>query len=146
MKIILLKDSKSIGKKGEIKNVADGYARNFLLPQKIAQIATEEAIKKNRIQQDKEAEKQKIEREKAEKILKKLQTKKISLTTRQKKGKLFGSITAKKIAEAFKKENLSIPVESIIIKENIKRIGEHEIEIKLGADVKGKVKIEVKGE
>ncbi len=146
MKIILLKDSKSIGKKGEIKNVADGYARNFLLPQKIAQIATEEDIKKNRIQQDKEAEKQKIEREKAEKILKKLQTKKISLTTRQKKGKLFGSITAKKIAEAFKKENLSIPVESIIIKENIKRIGEHEIEIKLGADVKGKVKIEVKGE
>ncbi len=146
MKIILLKDSKSLGKKGDIKDVADGYARNFLLPQKIAQRATEEAIKENKVQKKQEAEKQEAEKQEAEKILKTLQEKKIILIARQKEGKLFGSITSKKVAEAFKKEGLDISTNCIIIKENIKKIGKYEVEIKLKAGVKGNVGIEVKGE
>ena len=146
MKIILLQDLKNIGKKGDVKEVTDGYARNFLLPRKIAQRATEEAIKKNEIQKKEAVKKQVAEKQEAEKMLKKLQAKKISLITRQKKGKLFGSITAKKIAEVFKKEDLAISTDCIIIKKNIKKIGEHEIEIKLKAGIEGKVKIEVKGE
>ncbi len=145
MKIILLQDLKNIGKKGDVKEVTDGYARNFLLPQKIAQRATEEAIKKNEIQKKEAVKKQAIDKQVSEELLKKLQKKEFVIATRQKKGKLFGSITAKKIAEVFKKEDLAISADCIIIKKNIKKIGEHEIEIKLKAGVEGKVKIEVKG-
>ncbi len=146
MKIILLQDLKNIGKKGDVKEVTDGYARNFLLPQKIAQRATEEAIKKNEIQKKEAVKKQAINKQASEELLKKLQKKKFVIVTRQKKGKLFGSITAKKIAEVFKKEDLAISADCIIIKKNIKKIGEHEIEIKLKAGIEGKVKIKVKGE
>ena len=146
MKIILLQDFKSLGKKGDVKEVADGYARNFLLPQKIAQKATKEAIENNEAQKRKIAKKQLAEKEEAQKTLETLQKKKISLIASQKKGKLFGSISSKKIAEVLKKEGLDISVDCIKIEKNIKRIGEYEVEIKLNSEVKGKIKIEVKGE
>ncbi len=144
MKIVLLQNFKSLGNKGDIKEVTDGYARNFLLPKKIAQVATKEAIEKAIAQKKEEEIRRQAKQKELQEKLEKLEKKKIIIQSRQKDGKLFGSITAKNIITAFKKENLDIPINCIIIKEPIKKIGKYEIEIKLSEDIKGKTEIEIK--
>jgi len=144
MKVILNQDIKTLGKKGDIKNVADGYARNFLLPKKLAQAATQEAIKNIKTQNVKKKIKQQTEEEGLKKLLEKLKAKKIVIKSRQKDGKLFGSVTAKDIVQSLQKEDLEISPNCIIIKENIKNVGEYEIEIKLAKGIEGKMKLEIK--
>ncbi|PIP27974.1 MAG: 50S ribosomal protein L9 [Candidatus Moranbacteria bacterium CG23_combo_of_CG06-09_8_20_14_all_35_22] len=145
MKIILFQDIKSLGKKGDIKEVAEGYARNFLFPKKIAQIATESAIKQMEIQKEREKSLELAKNIELKSLAEKIKGKKIVITAKEKNGKLFGSITIKNIEEALKKEGLNILPSSIIIKEVIKKVGEYEIEIKLTEKIKEKIKIEIKG-
>ncbi|KKP79070.1 MAG: 50S ribosomal protein L9 [Candidatus Moranbacteria bacterium RIFOXYA12_FULL_35_19] len=145
MRIILLQDIKSLGKKGDIKDVAEGYARNFLFPKKIAQIATESAIKQMEIQKEREKSLELAKNIELKSLAEKIKGKKIVITAKEKKGKLFGSITAKNIKEELEKEGLNISTDSVIIKETIKKIGEYEIEIKLTEKIKEKIKIEIKG-
>ncbi len=145
MKIILLQNVKNLGKIGDIKDVSEGYARNFLIPKKLAEIATKEAIKKIEAQKEKEMNQKIAEFKKLKEIADKLKTKKITILVKEKEGKLFGSITAKNIAEELKKENLNISEKNIIIEEAIKKVGNFEIEIKLSNEIRTKIKLEVKG-
>jgi large subunit ribosomal protein L9 len=145
MKIILLQDIKNLGKRGDIKDVAEGYAQNFLMPKKLAEIATGGAIKRIEIEKEREKRLRDGKNEDLRNLAKKIKSKKTTILAKEKGGKLFGSITAKNIAEELQKEGLSILPDSIIIKEAIKKVGEYEIEIKLSEKIKEKIKLEVKG-
>ena len=127
MKVILLKDVRTVGQHGEIKNVADGYAINFLFPQKLAEAATEEKIQQ--IATNKEAREtllHKQEEELGQKVLA-LKGKKIVLSSRAtEKGGLFKAIASKDVARAIKAEHdIDVPEEAITFSEHIKTVGEH---------------------
>lgn len=145
MKIILLQDVKSLGKRGDVKEVAEGYAQNFLLPKKLAGVATENTVKLFQSQKEKEQKNKLAETERLRNLASTLKDKKITIEAKGKSGKLFGSITVKNIEEALKKEDLNILADSIIIKQTIKKVGEYEIEIKLSEEIREKIKLEVKG-
>lgn len=145
MKIILLQDVKNLGQQGDIKDVAEGYAQNFLLPKKMAQVATESAVKNIQLQKEKEASQKMTAKQELEKLANQLKNKKIVILAKEKGGKLFGSISAKQISAELQKENLNISPVSVIIKEAIKKTGEYEIKIKLTEDIQTKIILEVKG-
>lgn len=142
MKIILLQDVKNIGKKGQIKEVPDGYARNFLLAKKLAEVATAGAV----ASAQKEAEKQKQElaaqKEKTYQLAKEIKGKQIRIVNRAKDGKLFGSITAKQIASEIKKLGYVIPEKALAI-EHIKEIGQYTIKIRLEHDIQTEINLVV---
>ena len=130
MKVILLKDVRAVGQRGEIKNVNDGYAVNFLFPQKLAEPATEEKIKQ--LEGKKQAQEAEIAKQ-AEELTKKvlsLKGKKVALQARAtEKGGLFKSIAPKDIAKAILAEHsLEIPEDVIgLIENHIKTTGEHTV-------------------
>jgi large subunit ribosomal protein L9 len=146
MKIILLQDVKNLGKKNDVKEVSDGYARNFLFPKKLAEPATEAAVKKAEIKKTQEKSLKESENDALKSLAEKLKNIKIILKAKEKKGKLFGSITAKEIAKEIQKENLAVPEKCIILDEAIKKIGEYEIKIVLAPEIKTVIKLEVMGE
>ena len=115
MKVILLQEIKTLGKKGDIKDVSEGYARNFLFPKKLAQITSESAIKTALIQKEKESKEQQIISDKVNQVAGSLKEKKIVLKAKEKGGKLFGSITKKDIAKALKGEGFDILEKSITL-------------------------------
>jgi large subunit ribosomal protein L9 len=127
MKVILLKDIRSVGQRGEVKNVSDGYARNFLFPQKLAEPATEEKIKQ--LADNKQAHEAEIHKEEEALVARilALKGKKVVLSSRAtEKGGLFKSIAAKDIARAIKAEHgVDIPEDAISFPEPIKTVGEH---------------------
>lgn len=131
MKVILLQDIKNIGQQGDIKDVSDGYARNFLLPQKLAASATESVVKQALDARSKQLEAEKAAQEKTKELAKIIAGKRIVIKAKEKKGKLFGSIAAKNIAQELKKEKIEIPEKSITIESPIKELGEYEIKIRL---------------
>lgn len=144
MKVILLRDVPNAGKKGEIINTSDGYARNFLFPRKLAEEATEGNL--NRINAIKESErKTKIkETESAQKLSEDLKSKEVVLNVKSGEGgRLFGAITSKDVSEAIKKQlNLDMDKKKIVM-DNIKTMGLHEAELKLYPGITGKIKIRV---
>jgi large subunit ribosomal protein L9 len=146
MKIILLEDVKTLGKKGDVKEVAEGYARNFLMPKKLAQMATQTAIKNAKTAKAKEKEEETKILEKLRGIAGNLKGKEITLKAKEKKGKLFGSITPKEIVQALKKEGFDILEKSIIIKGAIKKVGEHEVRIELDKEIDVAIRVNVQGE
>ena len=130
MRVILLKDVRGVGQHGDTKNVADGYAINFLFPQKLAELATEEKLKQLEAQkQQHDAELQK-NRDELNKKIDMLRGQQVSIQARAtEKGGLFKSITQKDIAKAIlAAHSLEIPEGSIELKENhIKTTGKHEV-------------------
>ncbi len=144
MKIILVQDVKKLGKRGELKEVAEGYARNFLLPKKLAQIATEKTIQETKRQQEKINQLELENKQKIQQLAQKLNNKKIIILSKSKEGKLFGSVGAKEIEKALKKENLDILEKSIIMKESIKRLGEYKVKIELGRKISAEIIVIVK--
>jgi large subunit ribosomal protein L9 len=145
MKIILLQDIKSLGKKGDIKNVSDGYARNFLFPKKLAQLATDLSIKNIITQKEKEKTEEAKNANKMRQLAGALKEKEIVLKSKEKNGKLFGSISARDIAKNLKKEGFNVAEEKIILPDPVKKTGEYEIEIKLTADISSRIKLKVRG-
>ena len=145
MKIILLQDVKNIGKRGQIKNVPDGYARNFLLAKKIAMPATAEA--ENKIKKEEGAVKQ--ETEKQTEILRKLASdikdKTVIIKSKARGGKLFGSITVKEISNAIKNIGLEIP-EKAIENLHIKELGETKVNLDLGRGINTHIILRVEQE
>ncbi len=133
MKIILLKDVKNLGKAWNIKEVADGYARNFLFPNNLAKPATAELIKKSEEQKALAARKAEEELEKTEKFVSEIDGYAIKIKAKaNKEGKLFGSITPEIIKERLAKEKINNEIMALaknIITENIKEIGEHKVTI-----------------
>ncbi|MDX9855309.1 MAG: 50S ribosomal protein L9 [Parcubacteria group bacterium] len=145
MKVILLKDVNKTGRAGEVVNVADGYVRNFLFPQGLAQQATDASLKKIeeiKAQQEKE---EKTKMEKFKKEAEKINGKKITILEKAKGGKLFGSVDDKRIAEEVSKQlGVSVGSESIKTGKPIREIGEKEIEISLTDELKAKLTVEIK--
>jgi len=131
MKIILLQDIKGLGKKGDLKDVAEGYARNFLFGKKLAEIATEGGVKKVEVIKKKQAEKDQMDLEKTQELADQLEGKAITINAKEKDGKLFGSVQIKDLLRELKKEDISVPEKSIILESPIKEIGEYEVKIEL---------------
>ena len=136
MKVLLLKDVKKIGKKGEVLEVKEGYARNFLIPNGMAVEASGGALKQ--VEEGKKAQdrKKSKEKEEAETLSQKFGT--LSLVIRHKAGeenKLFGSITSAEIADALAAKGMEIDKKKIFLDEPIRHVGRHEVKVKLHPDV-----------
>ena len=145
MKVILLEDVKSLGKKGEIVNVSDGYARNYVLPKKLgveANSANMNDLKLQKANADKVAQEQ---LEEAQKMAALLETKEVVLKMKSGEGgKAFGSISSKEIASAAKQQcALELDKKKIQLPEAIKALGVYEVSVKLHTKVTGKLKVKV---
>ncbi|NLN41406.1 MAG: 50S ribosomal protein L9, partial [Clostridiales bacterium] len=133
MKVILLKDVKGTGVKGDVVNISDGYARNFLFPKGLAIEATKANL--DELKNKERAQQKRIEQEKQEarELAKKISE--ITLVIKAKSGengKLFGSVTNKEIAQELKKQhNITIDRKKIVLDEPIKQLGQMELEVKL---------------
>jgi len=145
MKVVLLKDVSKIGKKGEIKNVSDGYARNFLIPRKLALVATPEVLKKIEKENQLKAEKEKQIKEESQKLLKELQKQLYKITVKAGgSGKLFGALTSADIAKLISETTGNkIDKKWVILEKPIKELGLYDIKLKLPGGISGIVKLEV---
>ncbi|MBR2240215.1 MAG: 50S ribosomal protein L9 [Clostridia bacterium] len=145
MKVILLDNIKGVGKKDEVINASDGYARNFLFPKKLAVEANAENMSKLKNKQDSAQHKKDVEKEKAEEIAKKL--KDITVTIKVKagdNGRIFGGVTSKEISENLKSQfNIDIDKKKIVLNEAIKNLGVFNVSIKLFEGIVGNVKLNV---
>ncbi len=145
MKVILLQDVKSLGKKGEIVNVSDGYARNFVLPKKLgleANTANLNDLKLQKANADKVAQ----ERfEAAQELAALLETKEVVLKMKSGEGgRAFGSVSSKEIAVAAREQcGLELDKKKIQLPEAIKALGAYEVAVKLHTKVTGKLKVKV---
>jgi large subunit ribosomal protein L9 len=135
MKVVLLNDINGIGKKNDVKEVADGFARNFLIAKKLATPATQKSVETVRLLQEKENDEVKKKNAVLRQISKQIKNKKILIYAKEKDGKLFGSISAKEISQELKKEGVEIPEKSIILKETIKRTGNYKISVSLSKEI-----------
>ncbi|NLZ48701.1 MAG: 50S ribosomal protein L9 [Clostridiales bacterium] len=147
MKVILLQDVKNMGKKGDVVNASDGYARNYLFPKKLAQEATPENL--HIINQKKENErKKKLEEiEAAQALAEKLKGKEIKITVKSgDNGRLFGAITNKDVADNLKKQyGVDIDKKKVVV-DTIKQTGVYDVELKLYAEVSTKMKVVISGQ
>lgn len=145
MKVILTQDVKGQGKKDQIVDVSDGYARNFLFPKKLARPADNTAINDVKNKEAAKQHKIDVERENAKEIAKRLES--ITVKFEYAAGpdkKLYGSVTSKDIAESLKRDfGLDIDKRKITLRENIKSFGSFSADVKLFTDVSGKINIAV---
>ncbi len=147
MQIILLQNVKNLGKKGELKNVSDGYARNFLFAKKLAEVATKEAVARVELLQKKEKMTELESLEKTKKLAFELKDKLIEIKAKGKEeGKLFGSISGKDIAKKLSEAGFAVFEKSVIMPAHIKEIGEYEIKISLAQGIETKIKLKVSKE
>lgn len=146
MKVILQKDVKGSGKKGDIVNVSDGYAKNFLLKNGLAVVADSKNSLINASQKQADEYHKEQERLKAVELGKKIEGKTIVLTVKcGENGKLFGAVTSKEISEYFKQNlNLDIDKHKIVLDGAIKTVGEQKVTVKLHASVSVKFNLIVK--
>ena len=145
MKVILLQDVKGQGKKGEMINVSDGYARNFLFPRKLAMEATTDALNAKNIQDAAARRREAEERAAADALRKKLKEMPVRLQAKAGTGgRLFGSITTKEISEALKAQHgVEIPKAKLVQEEPIKSFGTFEVKAKLYPEIQGVITVVV---
>lgn len=145
MKVIFLQDVKGQGKQGEIKEVSDGYARNYLIPKGWAVEATKTRMKEIQEQQEKQRKTQEREKAEAVKMQQKLSGQSVTIKARTGSGdKLFGAVTAKEIAETIEKQfKVSIDRKKIELAEPIKHVGEYQVKIKIYPSVQTEMKVVV---
>ncbi|TDT50467.1 50S ribosomal protein L9 [Fonticella tunisiensis] len=145
MKVILKQDVKGLGKKGDVINTSDGYARNFLFPRGLAIEATEGNMKTLELQKASEAKRKAEELQRARELAKQISeyTLNISVKTGE-NGKLFGSITSKDIADELKKQyKIDIDKKKIVLDEAIKTTGVYNIEVKVYPEVSARLKVNI---
>lgn len=145
MKLILLEDVKSVGKKGDLVNVSEGYAKNFLLPRKLAVEATKSNLNDYELKQKADAKRRKEELEKAQEIAEALKDKVVTIKVKTGgNGKLFGSVTNKEVADAIVEQTkLDIDKKKVSIGDPIKMVGERTAVVKLHPKVSAEVTIKV---
>ena len=145
MKVILQQDVKGQGKKGQLVEVSEGYARNFLLPRKLAIEATTDAINTLSLKEKARKAEEARQMAEAEEISKKLKECPVKLTAKAGNGgKLFGAVTTKEIAEGLKKQyNIDIPKQKLVLDEPIKSFGTYQVKAKLGFEITGTVSVTV---
>ncbi len=145
MKVILIQDVKTLGKKGEIVDISDGYARNFVLPKGMGLEATSKNLNDLKLQKANEEKKAQQQLEAAQELAKLLEGKEVVVKMKSgKDGKAFGSISSKEIAtEAQKQCGLELDKKKIQLTDPIKALGIYDISIKLHAKVTGHLKVKV---
>ena len=145
MKVILLQDVKGKGKKGQMLEVSDGYARNFMLPRKLAVEATADAVNTMRMNDKAAAEKAAKERAEALEVSKQLRA--LTLTVLAKgggAGRLFGSVTNQEIADALKeKAGITLDKRKIVIADPIKSVGTYTVQCKLGYEITAPLTVKI---
>lgn len=148
MKVILLENVKSLGKKGEIVNVNDGYARNFILPKKLGVEATEKNLNDLKLQKNNEKKVAQENLDAAKELAAELSAGKVELAIKVGEGgRTFGSVSSKEIAVAVKDQmQLDIDKKKIQLKESIKSLGTHIVTVKLHPEVSAELKVVVKEE
>ena len=144
MKIILLQSHENLGKVGDIVNVKPGFARNYLIPNRIASLATKQNIKSLELFLKSQELKEAKNRVNLEALSKKLNslTLKFAVNTGE-DDKMFGSITSQMIADELEKQEYVIDKKEIILEEPIKSLGNHKVEINLGYELETKIKVKV---
>ena len=145
MKVILLEDVKSLGKKGEIVNVSDGYARNMIIPKKLGLEATPKNLNDLKLQKANAAKVAQENLEAAQAFAKDLETKEIILTLKVGEGgRTFGSVSSKEIATACKEQHgIEIDKKKIQLPESLKNFGSYEVTVKLHPQVAAKLTVKV---
>lgn len=145
MKVILTQDVKAQGKKGDLINVSDGYANNFLLPKGLAIPATKQALNELEGKKGAEQYRKNMEEQKAQNIADRLKEVKVCLKAKAgKEGKLFGSITSKDVAEALKAQfNITVDKRKIDLPDGIKTCGIRDVNVSLYPKITGTFKVEV---
>lgn len=147
MKVVLLKDVKDLGHVGDVRDVADGYARNLLLPGGYVKIATLGAIKKAEETKSQREEVAMKALEAAKEILSKIQGLTVSLKAKaDQSGKLYAAIKAEEIAEAVKAKGFEVSADMIKIEEHIKSLGDFEVIIDLDHGLEGKINVTIESE
>ena len=146
MKVILLSDVKNVGKKGEVKNVADGYAKNFLFVKKLAVQATSSANKVLDKQMEEKAKQDEIDRQKALKVKEELEKLVLTFNVKAKDGKVSGAITSNKIAEELNTKGIKVDKKKFIDNEPITTLGETKVKVELYKGVIGTVTVNLKEE
>jgi len=144
MKVILLQDVKGKGKKGQILEVSDGYARNFMLPKKIAIEATTDAI--NTVKMNDKATQERIAREKAEALATSKKLREMTVVVKAKgggAGRLFGSVTNQEIADALSKTGVKLDKRKIVISDPIKNVGTYTVTCKLGYEITAPLTVKI---
>ena len=144
MKVIFLQDVKGKGKKGEVKNVSDGYARNFLLPRGLATEATDGSMKQLKQQNKAEEKRKEEEKNKAEALAEKIEKLTLQIPAKSGEGgRLFGSITSKQIAEQLQEQKIKVDKRKIDLPEPIRALGVTQVPIKLHPEVTAAIKVHV---
>lgn len=144
MKVIFIKDVKGQGKKGDIKDISEGYATNFLIPRGLARVATEGNMKTLENQNAAEEKRKQQEKEEAQVLGKKLEEMTVQLKAKAGEGgRLFGAITSKQIADALSQQGIKIDKRKIELDEPIRTLGVTQMTVKLHPDVKATLKVQV---
>ncbi len=145
MKVILQQDVRGQGKKGQLIDAAEGYARNYLLPRKLAIPATTDAINTMNLKEKARRAEQAAARAAAEETAKKLKDVTVKIAAKGGAGgKLFGAVTGKEISEALSKQySLDVAKQKLVLDEPIKAFGTYEVKVKLGFEVNGTVRVSV---
>ena len=144
MKVILLQDVKGKGKKGQMLEVSDGYARNFMLPKKLAIEATPDAI--NTMRMNDKATQERIAREKAEALATSKKLREMTVIVKAKgggAGRLFGSVTNAEIADALAKQGIKLDKRKIVLNETIKNVGTYTATCKLGYEITAPLTVKI---
>ncbi len=144
MKVILLQDVKGKGKKGQMIEVSDGYARNFMLPKKMAIEATPDAI--NTMRMNDKATQERIAREKAEAMATSKKLREMTVVVKAKgggAGRLFGSVTNAEIADALAKQGVKLDKRKIVLNETIKSVGTYTATCKLGYEITAPLTVKI---
>ena len=144
MKVILLQDVKGKGKKGQMIEVSDGYARNFMLPKKMAIEATADAV--NTMKMNDKATAERIAKEKAAALELSTKLRGMTLVVTAKgggQGRLFGAVTNAEIAAALEKQGIKLDKRKIVLNENIKNVGTYTVTCKLGYEINAPLTVKI---
>lgn len=143
MKVILQQDVKGQGKKGQLIEVSEGYARNFLLPRKLAVLATADAMNTMKLQEKAKKAEEARQKAEAEAIAEKLGSAQVKVTARAgANGKLFGAVTSKEVSDALSAQHgIELAKQKIVLDEPIKTFGTYQLKAKLGHEVSGTIHV-----
>ena len=145
MKVLLLKDVSGHGKEGDVVDISDGYARNYLIPRKLAVAATQGMEKEMNVRKAAEARRRAVDKEAAEKIAQRMEGMKLTLPGKAgENGRLFGSISGREIAEALNTEHhIEVDRKKIELESAIHELGTYNVRVRLFANVSANIQIEV---
>ncbi|QYR21728.1 50S ribosomal protein L9 [Paenibacillus sp. sptzw28] len=147
MKVILLQDVKGQGKKGDVKELSEGYVRNFLLPKGLAKLASDGNLKTLELQNASEQKRKDKEKEDAKALAVRLEALTVVVKTKAGEGgRLFGAITTKQIAEALETQGIKVDKRKIELEDPIRTLGVTQVQVKLHPEVKAKLKVQASEE